>query len=236
MKRLSLHSSFFIILVMLFFIAIAIPAFYKVTLFWSLTLFVFSMLVGLKTKDALAIFFITFVLSYSVFLLFLFFPGRDYQVGEKISYFGFSFYSKAFSHALFNWIRLWSISLFSFSSAKVLNVEELVLFLMQKKIISVRLGYSLLMGYNSIAGFKEEWKLISLNLKLRGIKSKNPFKKIFPLLVYAFRSSLRGAMALRARGLKESKVFFVQTFPNGLDIAIFLLVLSVLLLEFILVY
>lgn len=235
-KRLSFHSSYFFLLVLCFFVAISIPALYRVTFMWSVTLFLFSILMGLKIKNALQIILITFLFSYSVFLLFLFFPGHEYKTGGNITILGFTFFKKAFEHALSNWLRLWAISLFSLSSAKVLDGEELILYGMQRNVISKRLGYSLLMGLNSISGFVDEWKQVSLNLKLRGIKTTNPFKRIFPLLVYAFRSSLRGAMALRARGLKETKTFYLTTAPKRQDLVILVILIFLLLAELVWVY
>lgn len=231
MKKDFLHPHFFFIVVILFFAAISIPALYQVTLVWSFTLFFFSLLMGLRFFDALKIIGLTFIFSYSVFLLFLFFPGYEYKTGPKVTILSFTFYKKAFDHAVFSWFRLWAISLFSLSSAKVLNAEVLVKYWMQKNWISRRLGYSLLMGLNSIAGFVSEWKQIALNLKLRGIKSKNPFKRIFPLLVYAFRSSYRGAMAFKARGLNEKKVFYIKNEPISKDYLVVALLLAALFLE-----
>lgn len=236
MRKLHFHSSYFFTLVLCFFVAISIPTLYRVTFAWSVTLFLFSILMGLKLKNALQIIFITFVFSYSVFLLFLFFPGYEYKNGGEFILFGFTFYKNAFEHAVSNWLRLWAISLFSLSSAKVLDAEELILYWMQNHFISKRLGYSLLMGLSSISGFIAEWRIISLNLKLRGIKSANPFKRIFPLLVYAFRTSYRGAMALRARGLKETKTFYLISAPKKQDLAIFLLLFLLLLVELIWIY
>lgn len=233
MKKNHFHSSYFFIIVICFFVAISVPVLYRVSLLWSFTLFLFSIWMGLRFVDAVKIIFLTFIFSYSVFLLFLFFPGNEYKAGGNITVLGFTFFKRALEHALFNWFRLWAISLFSLSSAKVLDGEELILYWMQKNFISKRLGYSLLMGLNSIAGFIVEWKLISLNLKLRGIKTNNPFKRIFPLLVYAFRTSFRGAMALRARGLLETKTFYQKTMPTKRDLTIFLGIVAVLLGELI---
>lgn len=234
MRENKFHSSYFFVLVISFFILVSFPFLYKISFVWSLTLFVFSIFIGLKIWDGLKIIFITFFFSYSVFLLFLFFPGGEYQLGNKVEILGFVFYQKVFDHALLNWVRLWSISLFSLSSAKVFDAEEFILFLMQKNKISKRLGYSVLVGINSIAGFRKEWKLVSLNLKLRGIDAGNPFRRVFPLLVYAFRSSYRKAMALRARGLNEKKTFYLKTEPNIKDLLIFFTLVSVLVLEFVL--
>lgn len=228
MKIIKLHSLYFFQLCLLFFVAISFSSLYKITIFWSLTLFVLTFFMGLNGKDALKIFFLTLLFSYSVFLLFLLFPGADYKAGERITVLGYTFYEKAFKYAIFTWSRLWAISLFSLASAKVLDSEELILYFMQKKIISKQLGYSLLMGLNAVSGFVTEWNIVSLNLKLRRIENKNPFKRIFPLLVYSFRVSLRGAMALRSRGLVETKTFYVEEKTTKYDFLLFCSILGVL--------
>lgn len=226
-----IHAHHLFMLVFSFFVLIVIPGTEKVTMIWAFSFFLLSLVLGLKWKKAVFIFFLTLVFSLSVFFLFLFFPDKRFFTGDFYQFLGFTFYSGVVENALKNWLRLWSISLCSISTASVLNSEELIFYWMQEKGVPKKLGYSMLMALNSINSFKEEWLKISRNLKMRKLNHLNFVARLFPIMVHSFRVSLRGAMSLRARGLVENKVFYHIHRPSQFQQVVFFLLILLLALE-----
>lgn len=229
-----IHAHHLFILVFVFFILIVIPGTEKVTMIWALSFFILSLVMGLKWKKAFLILLVTLFFSFSVFVLFLFFPDKRFFTGDLYPFFGMSFYSGVIENAFKNWLRLWSISLCSLSTSSVLNAEELIFYWMQEKGVPKKMGYSLLMALNSIRSFKEEWVRISRNLKMRKLNHLNFVARLFPIMVHSFRVSLRGAMSMRARGLVEDKVFYHQYRPSLWQYRVFYFLVFILGLQWLL--
>ena len=106
---------------------------------------------------------------------------------------------------------------------KVFNYSELLIYWMGKEWLNSKMGYAILMSLNSIKSLQHFWKETKLNLKMRGLEKKPWRQKLFPILVFAFRKSERGAMALRARGLKSKKKYYFLSLPQQSDWWIFLI-------------
>ncbi len=235
MNRKLIHAHHFFIINIIFYIMIIFPKTKYLAFSWAIFLFILSLSMGLSILRAFKILLFTLAFSVTIFFLFLFFPSNELKTGEVFSVFGFSFFKVVVENAMTNWLRLWSISVASISTANVLNTDELFFYWMQEKKLPKKLGYAFLMGVYSIKNLKKEWELINLNISLRNSSRKFSFSdRLFPILVSAFRVSLRGAMSLYSRGLSEEKMFYYCheiTMPQSLYFK--LLVLALILISLI---
>lgn len=88
---------------------------------------------GLILRDFLKFFSAAFFFSFGLFLLNVIYPSSKNQIGETVYIFGSSFYKTAITIGLMKMQRIFIISLFSMSSAKVIDYTKLILYLIVHK-------------------------------------------------------------------------------------------------------
>lgn len=168
--------------------------------------------------------------SISYLIMVLFFGDLNLKNGDFYNlhfYFlkfpiSFIIYKKLFIYALAGSIRIFLLSIISFSTTLMINITELFKFLMIKKIISFKYGYSFSIALNSIPVIIDEIKRINFLMKNRGIK---PFYKGFlPILVYGIRYSELAAISLISRGFSEDRTVFNYEKPKKNEVISFSLI------------
>lgn len=171
-------------------------------------------LLFLYRKNGLASNVIFKLITYAIFfssmflLLNLLYPSEKLKIGEQITLGPISFYKAALKSGLFNFFRLFLLSLISMCSTYVIIYTKVIMYLIIHKGLKVMLGYPLLIALNSILLFKEEFDRIRLSAKFRGLGWWDRLFILFPLLVFAIRHSQRGSLSLVTRGLNPNKSFY----------------------------
>ena len=91
-------------------------------------------------------------------------------------------------------------------SGKMLNLRDVVSFALQRGWLSMNIAYALQLGFGSIELMRAEIRRIMLSATLRGLNWRDKFLQWLPILIFALRHATRGAMSLRARGLRVDSV------------------------------
>ncbi len=165
--------------------------------------------------------FIASLMGGSIFIITILFPAKDIS-------------TDIFGIALLNFLKIGSLIMISFNCAALIDIERMIVFFMQKKIVSVFLGYPIMIALNSIANIKEEIERLLVIKKFRDIKGYNIMQISIPILVFAIKESQRSATALIARNLTESKTYLHNYKLSGMDLFIILIfVTATLLINFI---
>lgn len=104
-------------------------------------------------------------------------------------------------------IRLFSLSLVSFIYVINLPSEQLIIELMQRKLISIKIGFALLATNNALSSLKHEFSKIQTSYKMRfGKRCLSP-KIALPLLVAASRYAHNISISLHSRGISNNHTF-----------------------------
>lgn len=119
-------------------------------------------------------------------------------------------------------LRIGFISSISFLSLFAINFEKLLVYFLEKKWMSAKLGYPLLLAFNSVSLLRAEYQKIQINAKFRNISLVERWNTLFPLLVFAIRHADRGAMSLITRGLNENKSYYFEVKLMKRDLMVFI--------------
>jgi len=110
-------------------------------------------------------------------------------------------------------IRLYGIAMISFMYVNHMPREKIMLELMQRKLLSVNIGFGLLATLNAFSYFAQEFKRIQLAYQMRFQKKCYSPKIIFPLLVAAARYSHNLSISMFNRGLNPHRNYINNIVP-----------------------
>lgn len=132
------------------------------------------------------------------------------------------------SHLKFS-LRLFSLALISYSYTLHLPKEKFILNLLQRRFISVNIGFALLAVFNAFEYLGHEFYKIQLAYQMRfGKKCYSP-KIMLPLLVSAARYANTLTISMYARGINQNRTYHTKiqcyTIVDTLIVAINMLVM-----------
>ena len=104
-------------------------------------------------------------------------------------------------------LRLYSLALISFAFMLHMPKESVLLNLMQRKILSVKIGFSLLAVFNAFEYLADEFQRIQLAYRMRFKKNYLSPKILLPLLVAAARYAHNLSLSMYNRGLHQGRSF-----------------------------
>jgi energy-coupling factor transporter transmembrane protein EcfT len=104
-------------------------------------------------------------------------------------------------------LRLYLLSLISVSFMLHLPQEQLILDLIQRKIVRVKIGYSFLAVFNAFAFMKQEFMRIQIAYKMRFRKKWLSPKILMPLLVAAARYAHHLSISMYTRGINQDRSY-----------------------------
>lgn len=104
-------------------------------------------------------------------------------------------------------LRLYSLALISFGFMLHMPKESVLLNLMQRKILSVKIGFSLLAVFNAFEYLADEFQRIQLAYRMRFKKNYLSPKILLPLLVAAARYAHNLSLSMYNRGLNQGRSF-----------------------------
>lgn len=191
-KEEFLHSWYVLIITFFSLLFLLINRGFALDFILSAVVFFIYFKNGLEFSKFRKLFFYAFVFSFSIFVLNILHPAKDFST------------NKAFKTML----RLFLVSLLSMTSGSIIDYTKVILHLIVHKGLRLFWGYPMLLAMNSISLFKKEYERIKINAKLRGLPFKDRLSIFFPLLVFAIRHSQRGALSLVTRGLNQEKSFY----------------------------
>jgi energy-coupling factor transporter transmembrane protein EcfT len=126
-------------------------------------------------------------------------------------------------------LRLYLLSLISVSFMLHLPQEQLILDLIQRKIIRVKIGYSFLAVFNAFAFMKQEFTRIQIAYKMRFRKKWLSPQILMPLLVAAARYAHHLSISMYTRGINQERSYHQDKINfTYYDLAIVLLNIAVL--------
>lgn len=107
-----------------------------------------------------------------------------------------------------------SITLTTVMISSAIDFEQLLLYLMQRKVLPVKLGYPLLAMMNSLSFLLDEFKRIKDTYLMRFGRKKYSIRILYPVLVSAARYAFDAGISLESRGLNQNKTYvrLVQSF------------------------
>lgn len=190
------HDAHLIIFLFLFFIAIALPFQSHTIIAWAFFFCVIGLLQKRFFKFAFQTFLLASALSTAIWLLNRLFHTQGISEQEVLT------------NANKTAIKILALTWVSLLSSKMINIRDVIIFLLQHQWMSSQIAYAIMVGLNSINLLRKEAKRINLNARLRGIKGRQRFSQWIPLLIFSLRHAQRGAMSLRARGLSNNKKFY----------------------------
>jgi energy-coupling factor transporter transmembrane protein EcfT len=187
-----------------------------INIFYLLALLSIFFYSGLTFRSFLILFLLSFFTSFIYIITFILNPDKKYLSGNIINIALFLYkneylikikiYEKLLNTTLASGIRLFSICLISFCSAYLIDIDNLIRFLMQRKVVSYQNGYAVSIAFQSISDIKREYSRVNYLMKARNIR---PFYKgLLPLLVYGVRYAQLAAISLVARGFNEERSIF----------------------------
>ena len=183
-------------LLFVFFLAVAMPFQWFTVIIWAIVLCITALIQGISLRFALQSLLIALSLSVSIWLLNAMFHTTDISQAE------------AFQTANQIALKVWAMTWVALLSSRMVNVRDVISYLLQRGWLSMQIAYAMMVGIGSIDLMRDETRRISLNARLRGLSWQQRFLQWVPLLVFALRHAQRGAMSLRARGLNQSKSFY----------------------------
>lgn len=113
-------------------------------------------------------------------------------------------------------LRLYLLSLISVSFMLHLPQEQLILDLIQRKIIRVKIGYSFLAVFNAFAFMKQEFTRIQIAYKMRFRKKWLSPQILMPLLVAAARYAHHLSISMYTRGINQDRSYYQSIIKFGL--------------------
>lgn len=180
---------------------------------------------GLNVKESVRIFLYSALFSLVYGVTIILFPSKDLMIGQVITIFNYEIFKSVWSAAVILSSRVLLVSFFSLTSFMVLDFEKMMIHFMSQKFVSVKWGYPILIGMNSINLIKNEFERIKINAQMRGLSKKDFPRLFFTLLVFSIKHSERGALSLITRGLSERKYFYFNLVPTVQDKLILVLFL-----------
>jgi|GEM_PF-6544170 len=189
MKRLDLHPAhrlfftFFFLCLFPFIKNIEIIAIYS------------SLLFLLNTTTFFNHTFKAFLFALPYFFLNFFWTGQDYSI------------------SIANFFRIFFLCLVSFSSLGLEEIEKIFLYLMQRKIIPIEIGYAILSGLNSLQDLKQHFFRVRACAKMRK-KRPSPLFLLFPVLVYSLSKAQIMAFSMKSKGINSQKIFYFDYLPT----------------------
>ncbi|AXF86176.1 hypothetical protein DTO96_101917 [Ephemeroptericola cinctiostellae] len=195
-RHKAFHDAHMWLLLFVFFLAVAMPFQWFTVVVWAIALCIAALIQGISWRFALHSLFIALGLSVSIWLLNALFHTADVSQADA--------FEKANQIAL----KVWAMTWVALLSSRMVNVRDVISYLLQRGWLSMQIAYAMMVGIGSIDLMRDETRRISLNARLRGLSWRQRFLQWVPLLVFALRHAQRGAMSLRARGLNQSKSFY----------------------------
>ncbi|MBX9599044.1 MAG: energy-coupling factor transporter transmembrane protein EcfT [Burkholderiales bacterium] len=126
-------------------------------------------------------------------------------------------------------MRLYLLSLVSVSFMLHLPQEQLILDLIQRKIVRVKIGYSFLAVFNAFAFMKQEFTRIQIAYKMRFRKKWLSPQILMPLLVAAARYAHHLSISMYTRGINQERSYHQPKINfTYYDLAIVLLNITIL--------
>lgn len=110
-------------------------------------------------------------------------------------------------HSINLTLRLYSLALISFGFMLHMPKESVLLNLMQRKILSVKIGFSLLAVFNAFEYLANEFQRIQLAYKMRFNKRYLSPKILLPLLIAAARYAHNLSISMYNRGLNQERSY-----------------------------
>ena len=104
--------------------------------------------------------------------------------------------------------RLFSLAIISFMYILHLPKEQFVLNLIQRKILSVNIGFALLAVFNAFAELRKEFNKIRLAYKMRFGKNSYSPKMLLPLMVSAARYAHTLSISMYTRGINQNRSYY----------------------------
>ena len=187
-----LHDAHVLGLLMLFFIAVALPIAWHTVGVLALTLAVLARIQGMTWRSIVIRLGLALLLSWSIWLWNMVFvaerPPETMNKANQIL------------------LRVTTMTWVALMSGKMLNLRDVVSFALQRGWLSMNIAYALQLGFGSIELMRAEIRRIMLSATLRGLSWQDKFLQWLPILIFALRHATRGAMSLRARGLRVDSV------------------------------
>ena len=183
-----LHDAHVLGVLMLFFIGVALPMAWHTVVALSLALAVLARIQGMTWRNIVIRFGVALLLSWSIWLWNMIFvaertPDNIHKANQIL-------------------LRVTTMTWVALMSGKMLNLRDVVSFALQRGWLSMNIAYALQLGFGSIELMRAEIRRIMLSATLRGLNWREKFLQWLPILIFALRHATRGAMSLRARGLR----------------------------------
>jgi len=220
-------------ILIIYFTAI-IPIFFPPKLYFNLIYSIIPIILffynGLKLKDFLKSFLFSSIPSFSYLIMFSIFADSTFKIGKIIEIslkllnkkIILILYYNHLKYAIAASLRIFILSILSFTSTFMIDIPELFKYLMVKKIISFKYGYAFSIALNSVSIISEEVKRINFLMKNRGIKPF--FKGFLPVLVFGIRYSELVTISLLSRGFSEDRIVFYYTKLNRNEFICYILI------------
>ncbi len=212
--KLDIHPVYILILYFTSVIPIFLPPKIYFNLIYCSIPILFFFYNGLRFKDFIKSSLFSIIPAFSYFIMFSFFSESDIKTGKLIEI-SFNIMNKGTSFNLFYnhliyavaaSLRIFFLSILSFTSTFMIDIPVLFKYLMVKRILSFKYGYAFSIALNSISTISDEIKRINFLMKNREIR---PFYKGFlPILVFGIRYSELVAISLLSKGFSEDRVVF----------------------------
>ena len=187
-----LHDAHVLGLLMLFFIAVALPMAWHTVMVLALVFAVLARIQGMTWRSIVIRLGLALLLSWSIWLWNMVF------VAERTP--------ETMNKANQILLRVTTMTWVALMSGKMLNLRDVVSFALQRGWLSMNIAYALQLGFGSIELMRAEIRRIMLSATLRGLNWRDKFLQWLPILIFALRHATRGAMSLRARGLRVDSV------------------------------
>lgn len=100
-----------------------------------------------------------------------------------------------------------SLTLTTVMISSAIDFEQLLLYLMQRRVLPVKLGYPLLAMMNSLSFLLAEFKRIKDAYLMRFGSKKYSIRMLYPVLVSAARYAFVAGISLESRGLNQHKTY-----------------------------
>lgn len=105
-------------------------------------------------------------------------------------------------------LRLFTLAFISFGYMLQMPKEQVILNLMQRKIVSVKIGFSLLAVFNAFNYLGQEFQRIQIAYQMRYQQRYLSPKIILPLLVAAARYAHNLSISMYNRGLNQQRSYY----------------------------
>ena len=188
----ALHEAHVLGILMLFFVGIALPVAWHTVVSLSIALAIVARIQGLGWRAIATRLTLALLLSWSIWVWNMLFaaehtPDTVHKANQIL-------------------LRVTTMTWVALMSGAMLNLRDVVSFALQRGWLSMNIAYALQLGFGSIELMRAEIRRIVLSARLRGLSWRERFLQWLPILIFALRHATRGAMSLRARGLRVDSV------------------------------